>query len=364
MSQAQYHPLKVSKIIEETKNARSIVFEVPAELQDAYQFDAGQYLTIRCTLDGEEYRRCYSMSSAPYENVLKISVKKLEGGKVSSFLVDTLQEGDVLDIATPEGRFTHLLDPERKAQYYFFGAGSGITPLYSHIKEILENEPLSTVYLLYGNKTSEDSIYREELEQLAVVYQNQFYLKNCYSQEKKGLNKLLKRFRNQVGESNYSGRIDDSNLKLFFEEFPVKHKNKFAFICGPVKMDEVIESFLSTKDWHSTEIHYESFGLEEGTHVSSKAFVAKANITVELNDETFTLEMPGNKTILEAVLEEGKNPPYSCEAGACSSCIAKVIKGNAEMDLCYSLDDDEVEAGYILTCQAKPTTEELQVRFV
>lgn len=364
MSQAQYHSLKVSNIIEETKNARSIVFEIPSALKDVYQFDAGQYITVRHQIDGEEYRRCYSMSSAPYEKTLKISVKKLDGGKISSYLVDVLKEGDVLDIATPEGRFTHLLNPERSAQYYFFGAGSGITPLYAHIKEILEKEPLSTVYLLYGNKTSEDTIFLQEFKQLSIVHQNQFYVKNCYSQEKKALNKLLRRFRNQLGEADYSGRIDASNLKLFFKEYPVKNNFKFAFICGPLKMDEAVETYLLSEGWHSSEIHYESFGLSEDASILSKTFVEKADLKVHLNDESFSLEMQGNKTILEAIINEGKNPPYSCEAGACSSCIAKVIKGNAEMELCYSLDDDEVEAGYILTCQAKPTTQQLEIRFV
>lgn len=361
-----FHKLKVTDKIVETNDAISISFEIPPSLQSTFRYKQGQYLTLRFMLFGKEERRAYSMSSSPIEDNITVTIKRVEKGIVSNHIYNTIQIGAEIEVMRPEGTFFTPLDESNGKTYYLIGAGSGITPLFSILKTVLEKEPQSTIFLLYGNKDENSIIFKNKLMMLEKRYAGQLIVEHILSKPSKAKTKGLKGLfkKSVINWEGKKGRIDPKMVDIFLQENPSRNNIAEYFICGPGNMIESIEQFLLSNDTPKKHIHREYFTVAapEKTTSTSAAFDG-AKLTAQLEGNSIDLVVPKGKTILEALRDLGYEPPYSCTSGACSTCIAKCTKGAVTMDACYALDEDEIADGYILTCQAHPTTAEIEITY-
>lgn len=358
----EFHKLKVSKVVRETEQASSIYFEIPESLKENFSYKAGQYLTLKFDLNGE-VRRAYSICTSPLEQQLAVNVKRVAKGLVSNHINDNVKEGDFLEVMTPDGNFGLDMKHEARRVLYFFAAGSGITPIMSLIKTALEEEPQSLCVLLYGNKNEDSIIFKKELDELASKYSGQFILRETLSQPKKekagGLKGLFG--GGKVNWQGLKGRIDGKKIDSIFEEFPTNNKEAHYFVCGPGAMIDTIIDQLEQRNIHKDHLHTEHFVSNAGP--SSGGSGTKSNVKVHLNGKEINIEVGADKTILDALIDEKHDVPYSCTSGACSTCIAKVKEGTVTMDACYALDDDEIADGYVLVCQSRAQSEEVELTF-
>lgn len=364
-----FYKLRIKSVKPETADTVTLELDITSELAPLFQYKQGQYITIRHEADGHELRRSYSMSSSPTEGRLAVTVKKVSGGAVSTWLHDQLKEGDTVDVAAPQGRFYNDLNPEKRRTYYLFGAGSGITPLMSIARTVLESEPMSAIFLLYGSRNEEQIIFRDELDRLSERYAGQLHVEHVLSQPKKessggGLFGIFK--KTTTNWKGKTGRIGGRTVTNFMDEnMPHGPETDCVyFICGPGDMTETVKTTLLGRGIAAKQIHTEHF--VNSNHVAGE-FDASGpvgkKVIVHLKGNTIELPVPEGATILDVLVKEKLDPPYSCTAGACSTCMAKVISGKVRMDACYALDDEEVKAGYILTCQSHPETPVVELSY-
>jgi ring-1,2-phenylacetyl-CoA epoxidase subunit PaaE len=354
-----FHKLTVKDIRDETPECVSIAFNVPAELQEQFQFIHGQNITIKTTVDNEEIRRSYSICSSPLENELRIAVKKISNGKFSDY-VHKLGTGDSLDVLTPTGKFYTPLNHSNKKDYIAFAAGSGITPIISIIKTTLATEQDSSFTLINGNKGRSSIIFKEELEAIKNRFMSRFAVHHILSREK-------------TDAPIYNGRItaqkcDELDNKLI----DMKNGDEF-FLCGPEEMIFIVKDWLEKKGIDKKKIHFELFTVPGQKAAESSRYAAidknqregkSSNVTIKLDGIfcSFDLLYSG-LPILDAALKQGVDLPFACRGGVCSTCRAKLIEGKVEMDNNYALEPDELEKGFILTCQSHPQTERLIIDF-
>lgn len=353
-----FHSLRVKKVNKETDDCVSIEFEVPESLKETFSFRQGQNLTIKKLLNGEELRRNYSICSSPLDNRLKVAVKKVEGGLFSTYANEELKAGDVLEVLPPTGKFYTELNASQQKNYVAFAAGSGITPMLSIIKTTLQTEPLSSFTLVYGNRTRNSIIFKEELEALKDKFIDRFRVYHILSRERTD------------AELNY-GRIDVPKLELFFNKLIDAEACDEYFICGPEEMIFCIKGYLEGRGIQNEKIHFELFtvpGQQQSTvkkqEQQTEDSGSKAKVTVKLDGIMFDFDLGyDSKSILDAALQEGADLPYACKGGVCTTCKAKLTEGKVRMDVNWGLEPDEVAAGYILTCQSHPVTEKIIVDF-
>lgn len=362
----QAYPLTVKAITEETENAKTVTFAVPTELKEKFAYKQGQYLTLKFELKGNEERRAYSISSSPTEEDIAVTVKRVKLGLVSNYINDSVKVGDRIEVFPPEGRFYTHLEENANKTYYFFAAGSGITPVFSIIKTILEQEPKSTVNLLYGNRNEKSIIFKEDLEQLEKRYAGQLKVVHTLTQpikERPTSLLIIRAFQKaKITWKGQIGRIDERAVNKFLEENKMRSKTAEYFICGPGEMIDTAEKALLRNGVNASNIHTERFATKADAANSIKG-ADGAKVKVILGGEEHNVVVPSNKTVLDALIAEKIHPPYSCCSGACSTCMAKVTKGDVRMDVCYALDDDEVANGYVLTCQSHPISEEAEINY-
>jgi ring-1,2-phenylacetyl-CoA epoxidase subunit PaaE len=348
----------------ESSDAYSLQFNIPEEIATAFHFKAGQYLTIEAEIKGQKIRRAYSISSRTDEMPISIVVKKVQNGLMSNYLIDQVSEGDKLQILPPEGRFIIRPEFNNQKQYFFFAAGSGITPVMSMIKTILEFEPKSEITLLYGNRKQEDIIYEAELRHLENLHKGQFNLHFTLSKApKSGLSGLWK--KKQDSWDGLKGRIDKEMVKVILADHRKPKIEANYFICGPGEMIPIVKKSLHDLQVDDKNIHMEYFANpdQDGANKPSDLADISSKLTVTLEGQTIESIVKSEETILNHLIKLGYDPPYSCTSGTCSTCMAKVSKGSVKMDACFALEDSEVADGYILTCQSHATSEELVLSY-
>jgi ring-1,2-phenylacetyl-CoA epoxidase subunit PaaE len=274
----------------------------------------------------------------------------VKSGNFSKFANENLKAGDILEVSQPEGRFTFEPNNEKQKNYAAFAAGSGITPVISILKSVLESEPKSTFVLVYGNKTPEETIFHNELHELQLKYTGRFFVHYVYSQVKKG--------------DEIFGRIDKSAVNYVLNN---KHKEKEFdkfYLCGPEEMINLVTNVLKEHNIADKNIKFELFSTSTANeNTAAESHSGHTKITVMVDDEETTFEMSQKQTVLEAALKQGIDAPYSCQGGICSSCLARITSGSAEMKKNSILTDGEIAEGLILTCQAHPTSAEIYVDY-
>jgi ring-1,2-phenylacetyl-CoA epoxidase subunit PaaE len=353
-----FHSLRVKKVEKETEDCVSIEFEVPKELKEIFQFKQGQNLTIKKILNGEELRRNYSICTSPFDNKLKVAVKKAEGGIFSTWVNEELKAGDHLDVLPPTGKFYTELNPSQKKNYVAFAAGSGITPVLSIVKTTLITEPKSTFTLVYGNRTKNYILFKEELEALKDKFIDRFRIYHILSRE-----------TTDVDINN--GRIDVGKLELLCSKLiDLKTCDEF-FVCGPEEMIFCIKGYLEGRGVIGDKIHFELFTVPGQKQMANKQQFEilknegpKAKVRVKLDGIMFDFDLEyEGESVLDAALKQGADLPYACKGGVCTTCKAKLTDGKVSMDVNWGLEPEEVAKGYILTCQSHPQTERIVIDF-
>jgi ring-1,2-phenylacetyl-CoA epoxidase subunit PaaE len=354
---SHFYKLKVKEIRKETADCVSILFDIPESLEQLFSFKQGQYITIKKDFNGEQIRRNYSICSSPLDHELRIAVKKIPNGIFSGYANDFLQKGEELELMPPTGKFFTELSSEHENNYVAFAAGSGITPILSIIKTTLQTESKSNFTLVYGNRNRYSILFKEALEALKNKYMDRFRIIYILSREK-------------TDSEIHFGRIDEQKCQKILNSTIDPQKINAFFLCGPEEMIFSVKSYLRSIAINDAKIHFELFNINNSSPKiksiasSSKDAVANSKITIMQDGRSFDflLSYHGN-SILNAAMATGADLPFACKKGVCCTCKAKLVEGEVEMDRVYGLEPDEIDQGYILTCQAHPRSEKIVVDF-
>lgn len=349
----RFHSLPISSLEKTTEECTIVTLDVSDKLKDQFQFTQGQYLTFKAIINGEELRRSYSLCSSPLDDEWKIGVKKIEDGRFSSFVNDQLEVGDTIDVAPPAGKFFVDIDPARERSFVAFAAGSGITPMVSIIKTHLREEPQSTFKLFYVNRTVSSIILKEELEALKNQYMERFEVFYILDEEKRNVELL-------------SGRLDEHKLKDIFNWLCDVDAIDEVFICGPQPMIFGIKDFLVSIGLSEKKVHFELFGtpVQARRKVEEKYQGKTSEVTIYEGGKTLDFKTAqGGDPVLDVALKHGADLPFACKGGVCCTCKARLVEGTVDMMVNYALEEDEVKEGFILTCQAVPTSDKIVVNY-
>ena len=351
-----FHPLKIKNIKQETPDCVSISFDIPETLASLFEFKEGQNITVKGNIRGEEIRRSYSICSAPHENELRVAVKKVTGGLFSQFANDVLKKGDVLEVLPPTGKFNARLHNDKTGNYLAIAAGSGITPVMSIIKHTLRSQPASSFTLIYGNRDRNSIIFFDELEGLKNKYIERFNFINILSRER-------------TDTEIFYGRINEKKLADLEKLVPYNSFDEI-YICGPEEMIFNASDYFQNKGIEKANIHFELFttpGQKKATTNIQQTKIStgpKSNITIKLDGRSFDFDLGFNsQSILDAALQQGADLPYACKGGVCATCRAKLLEGEVDMEVNYALEEEELEQGFILTCQSHPRSQKVVVDF-
>jgi len=355
----KFYPLKVKEVRSETADCVSVSLEVPEELKETFRFAPGQYLTFKKHMNDAELRRSYSICCSPGDNELRVAIKKVEQGKFSGFANGALKPGDVLDVMPPMGKFSPRKTEHIKKHYLAFAAGSGITPVMSIMRSVLESEVDADFTLIYGNRNRNTIIFREAIEGLKNKYMQRLSVYHILSRE-------------IMDVPLFNGRIDAGKIVDLSRSLININKIDEVFICGPEEMLLSVRQQLTNLGMPAEKIHIELFSSPDQPKIKhekwmkehSKDAGAVSRVSVRLDGITFDMELAYNgDSILDAALKHGADLPYACKGGVCSTCRAKIIEGEVDMEVNYALEKDEVKNGFVLTCQSHPRTERVVIDF-
>lgn len=351
---AKFHNLKVSSITHPTDESVAVSFEIPEALKETFRFTQGQHLTLKSIINGEDTRRSYSICSCPLDEELTVVIKKLEGGKYSTYANEQLKVGDEVEVMPPHGSFYTPLNVNNQKIYVAFASGSGITPIISIIETTLRTEPKSEFILFYGNRKSASIIFQERLEALKNRFLGRFSLYHLLSQERQEI-------------PLFNGRLDTDRIEKLSNLFLDVTSIDDFFTCGPEQMMLAVKDVLTRLGVNENSIHMELFTSPVGKlGASDKKTIhekAKSEITIELDGNSITFPYDSDETILDVAFQNGADLPYACKGGVCSTCVAKVLEGEVEMATNYALEPDELAKKMVLTCQARPKTEKVSLTF-
>ncbi len=353
---SKFYPLSVAAVNQETRDCIAVTFAVPPELQQSFQYQQGQHLTLRTHIDGEDVRRSYSICSAVQDNRLRVAIKRTPGGLFSMWANEALKPGAVLDVMPPMGHFNVPLDPANRKQYMAFAAGSGITPMLSIIKTTLMTEPHSRFTLFYGNRASSSVIFKGELGDLKDLYTDRLNIVYVMSREQQDIDL-------------FNGRITKDKAREFLRLWVKVEDYDTAFICGPEDMMHGVSEALQEAGMSKSDIKVELFAASIPKHQHKPraaadlgAGLTEVTVVMDGNHSTFMMDKD-KESILDAGLRAGIDMRYSCKGGVCSTCRCKVVDGKVDMDVNYALEDYEIARGFVLSCQSFPVTDKVVVDF-
>lgn len=358
MSTLKFYQLKVKEVRPETADCVSVALEVPEELKEVFQFAPGQYLTFRKHVADAEIRRSYSICASPKDNELRVAIKKVDGGKFSGYANAEMKVGEILDVMPPVGKFSPKIKDVEHKEYLAIVAGSGITPVMSIMKTVLEDEPNSRFTLIYGNRNRNTVIFREQIEGLKNQYMGRLRLFHILSRE-------------YMDVPMFNGRITAEKVEQFSSLIPFAKMHE-AFICGPEEMILSVRQKLIDMGMPSASVHIELFTSPDQPKAAHEKWATDhrkdegpmSKVSITLDGTTFDMELAYNgESILDAALRHGADLPYACKGGVCCTCRAKVTEGAVEMEVNYALEPDEVAKGFVLTCQSHPTTDRVVIDF-
>ncbi|OHO51253.1 phenylacetic acid degradation protein [Corynebacterium sp. HMSC035E02] len=372
---ATFNTLTVSEVRALTSDSVEVSFAIPPELQDDYDYIPGQYVALRATIDGQEVRRSYSICDVPRDGVLRVAIKRDRGGVFSTWANDTLQPGDTMDVMNPQGAFTsktHLtglnnpeavraeLEKLENPHLVAIAAGSGITPIMAIAQTVLHTSPDTTFELIFANKGGGDVMFAEEIGDLKDKFPTRFAVHHVLSREQR-VNPL------------FSGRIDAEKLQTLLDNVVRTDAVDEWFLCGPFELVQLVRDELAGRDVGEKDVRYELFTTgkpsgdqnQAGRHVEVDPEGDNVSINFQLDGLSGSVESPvsANESLLNAALRVRSDVPFACAGGVCGTCRAKLVEGEVDMAENYALEADEVKAGYILTCQSRPTTPNIVLDF-
>ncbi|MEO9964401.1 MAG: 1,2-phenylacetyl-CoA epoxidase subunit PaaE [Reichenbachiella sp.] len=351
-----FYPLKISKLIKETDDCVSLEFDIPEENKALFSYKQGQHVTLKKIINGEDVRRSYSICTSPKEGRLKVAVKKVDGGAFSTYANEKLAAGDELEVMPPSGSFNSELNPANSKNYIGFAGGSGITPIISILKSVMDTEPESTFSLIYANRGVDSIVFKEEIEGLKNTYLERLNIFHVFSEE-------------HTEFPLFEGFIDKEKVTAFSKSIFDLESTDEIFICGPEPMMLAIQAALLELGVDKSKVHVELFTSPVGKLGTDSAKKkesfkqVKCKVSIQIDGVQTDFDYNGNDSILDAAAKKGADLPYACKGGVCCTCKAKLVEGKVEMAVNYALEQDEIDRGYILSCQAHPTTDKVVLSF-